>query len=110
MASPDGSWNISAKDLEGIIKTPMLPSLIDDIIDAEHRHIEEGIRRALGLWVSELEPQLMFLMGKTRPFGITARGHNVAYVRIDWDKNLYLTGEAIRFPIRRVFPAESLEF
>ena len=76
-----------------------LPSFYEQALAAERRYLDEGIRRALCLWVSELEPELMFRVGETRPFGVTAKGHGVPYIDIGWDPNFYLNGEPIRYPV-----------
>jgi hypothetical protein len=93
--------------MEAAISMPM-PSLRDDlyskILAAERAYLDEGIRRALSLWVSELEPELMFRPGQTRPFGLTAKGHWTPYISIKWDENFYLTGEPRRYPIERSLP------
>jgi hypothetical protein len=74
-------------------------SFFEQVVKAEREYLEEGIRRALGLWVSELEPELMYRVGKTRPFGVTAKGHGTPYISIGWDENFYLTGESRRYPV-----------
>lgn len=102
MALPNGNWIISKEDLEAAITTPMpsiRESFMEQAIRAERAYLEEGIRRALGLWVSELEPELMYRTGKTRPFGVTAKGRGTPYISIGWDENFYLTGESQRYPI-----------
>lgn len=100
-------WSISKEDLAAVIATPM-PSLQEDfyakIVDAERSYVDEGVKRALSLWASELEPELMFRGMETRPFGVTAKGHGTPYIRIKWDPNFYLTGEPRRFPVERVRP------
>lgn len=105
MALQSGLWTISKEDLEEAIAMPM-PSLKYDIyskiVAAERSYVEEGVKRALCLWVSELEPELMFRQMETRPFGVTAKGHGTPYISIKWDKDFYLTGESIRYPIDRV--------
>ncbi len=105
MALPiDGIWSISKEDLESALATPfpLSSSFFDQMVSAERRYIDEGVRRALSLWVSELEPELMFPMGETRPFGLTAKGHGTPYIEIKWDENFYLTGDPIRYPVRRI--------
>ena len=107
MAMPTGSWTISKEDLEAVMTAPMpsiRDSLLDQIMRAERAYMDEGVKRALSLWVSELEPELMFRMGETRPFGMTAKGHGKAYISIKWDENFYLTGESRRYPIERRLP------
>lgn len=79
-------------------------SFLDRAIEAERAYLDEGIKRALSLWVSELEPELMFRVGQTRPFGLTAKGHGTPYISIKWDENFYLTGESRRYPIERRIP------
>ena len=95
-------WSISKEDLELAMRTPM-PSIRDQffkqMVSAERRYVEEGVKRALGLWVSELEPELMFRYGEARPFGITARGHGTPYIEINWDPNFHPLGESIRYPV-----------
>lgn len=102
MALQTGPWAISKEDLEAILATPM-PSIRDDfyskVVAAERAYLEEGVKRALGLWVSELEPELMFRYNETRPFGVTAKGHGTPYISIKWDENFYLTGEPRRYPV-----------
>lgn len=104
MALPNGSWMISKEDWEAGLSIPaiFIPALYEQGLRAESRYLDEGIRRALGLWVSELEPELMFHMGQTRPFGVTAKGHGTPYIEIKWDENFYPTGDPIRYPIRRL--------
>lgn len=102
MAISQSPWLISKEDLEAAIALPaVLPSFYERVVKAERAYIEEGVRRALSLWVSELEPELMFRIGETRPFGLTAKGHGTPYIDIKWDRNFYLTGESIRYPIER---------
>ncbi len=96
MSLPQGPYTISKEDLEAAIAAPPLPSFYDQMVSAERRHVEKGVRCALSLWVSELEPELMFRTGQTRPFGVTAKGHRTPYVEIKWDDNFYLTGDPIR--------------
>lgn len=100
MAISQTPWLISKEDLEAAINAPPLPSFFDEMVRVERRHLEEGIRRALGLWVSELEPELMFRVGEFRPFGVTAKGHGTPYIEIKWDDNFYLNGDPIRYPVR----------
>lgn len=100
MALPTGPWSISKEDLEAAFAMPpLLTSFYDQMVSAEQKYLEEGIRRALGLWVSELEPSLMYRQGSTRPFGVTAVGHRTPYIEIKWDENFYLSGEPIRYPV-----------
>ena len=96
-------WKVTAEDIEAILNEPPIitPAFLDQTISAEAKYLDEGIRRALGLWASELEPELMYLHGQTRPFGITAKGHRTPYIEIKWDDNFYLTGEPQRYSIRR---------
>lgn len=107
MAIIQSPWQISKEDLEAAMATPMpsiRESFLEQCIAAEARYMDEGVRRALSLWVSELEPELMFRTGQTRPFGLTAKGHGTPYIDIKWDNNFYLTGESIRYPIGRRHP------
>jgi hypothetical protein len=99
--STQTSWTISKEDWEAALSRPstFLSSFYEQAVAAEQRYLDEGIRRALGLWVSELEPELMFTMGQTRPFGVTAKGHGVPYIEIRWDENYYPTSDPIRYPI-----------
>lgn len=101
MAIPS-QWNLSPDDIETILKTPisLRDSFLDKVMAAEARHVEDGIRHALGLWVSELEPVLMYRMGKTRPYGVTAKGHNEAYIDIEWDDSFYVSGRPKTYPVR----------
>lgn len=101
MAIPS-QWNLSSDDIETILKTPisLRDSFLDKVMAAEARHVEDGIRHALGLWVSELEPVLMYRMGKTRPYGVTAKGHNEAYIDIEWDDSFYVSGRPKTYPVR----------
>ena len=102
MAFPLPDWNPSRADIEAILNTPL--SLKDTFLDkvkaAETKHVEDGIRHALGLWVSELEPVLMYRMGRTRPYGVTAKGHNEAYIDIEWDDNFYVSNKPKTYPVR----------
>ena len=102
MALPLPDWNPSRADIEAILNTPL--SLKDTFLDkvkaAETKHVEDGIRHALGLWVSELEPVLMYRMGRTRPYGVTAKGHNEAYIDIEWDDNFYVSNKPKTYPVR----------
>ena len=101
MAVPQTPWKISKKEMERLLTAPpMWTSLTDNIFEAERKYIEEGIRRALGFWVSELEPELMYRMGKSRPFAVTAKGHGTPYIEFEWDENFYLTGKPETYPIR----------
>ena len=103
MALPQVPWTISKEDLEAAITAPPLTStFFEQAVKAERRYVEEGVRCALGLWVSELEPELMFRVGEPRPFGLTAKGHGTPYIEIKWDESFYLTGEPIRYPVRRL--------
>jgi hypothetical protein len=100
MAVPQMPWTISKEDIEAVISMPpILNQFYDQMVNVERKYLEEGIRRALGLWVSELEPSLMYRVGQTRPFGVTAVGHWTPYIEIKWDDNFYLTGEPIRYPV-----------
>ncbi len=107
MAIMQSPWTISKEDLEAAMALPMpsiRESFLEQCIAAERAYLDEGIKRALSLWVSELEPELMFRTGQTRPFGLTAKGHGTPYISIKWDENFYLTGEPRRFPIERRLP------
>ena len=101
MALPQGQWTISKEDLDAsFVKMPSFMSqFYDQALTAERKYLDEGIRRALGLWVSELEPSLMFRTGHPRPFGVTAKGHYTPYIEIKWDEKCYLTGDPIRYPV-----------
>lgn len=104
MALQTGRWSISKEDLEAAIAAPppsIRESFFEQMVKAERAHMDDGVRRALSLWVSELEPELMFRTGRTRPFGLTAKGHGTPYITIKWDDNFYLTGDPIRYPIER---------
>lgn len=80
-------WTVSLEDLEALFKAPSLTAqLYDRAVTAERLYLDNGIRQALGMWVSELEPELMFRVGEHRPFGITARGHGTPYVVLRWDE------------------------
>lgn len=102
MALPSPSWHPSMADVELILKTPWLlkDTFIDKALAAEAKHVQDGIRHALGLWVSELEPVLMYRTGRTRPYGVTAAGHNEAYISIEWDDNFYVSGKPNTYPVR----------
>jgi hypothetical protein len=102
MALPTPSWNPSSADIEAILKTPLSlkDSFLDKVMAAEAKHVEDGIRHALGLWVSELEPVLMYRVGKTRPYGVTAKGHNESYIDIEWDDNFYISNRPETYPVR----------
>jgi hypothetical protein len=104
MALQNTPWTISKEHLEAALRTPM-PSIKDQFYDrmvaAERSYVEKGVRLALGLWVSELEPELMFRQGSPRPFGLTAKGHGTPYISIKWDPNFYLTGEPQRIYVGR---------
>ncbi len=92
MALITAPWQISKEDMDRMLAQPMpsiRDSFITQLIEAERRYLDEGIRRALGLWVSELEPELMYRSGHTRPFGITARGHLTPYIWIKWDETYH---------------------
>lgn len=107
MALQHALWTISRENIGKALVSPapsIRESFIEKAIEAERRYLDEGIRRALGLWASELEPELMFNAGKTRPFGITAKGHSTPYILIKWDDNFYLTGESRRFPVSYAAP------
>lgn len=95
MATPQTPWKINQEEIDKILATPPLwTSLTDKIFAAERDYIEEGIRRALGFWVSELEPELMYRMGKSRPFGVTAKGHRTPYIEFEWGRQLLSDGQA----------------
>lgn len=101
MATPQTPWKINQEEIDKILSTPLLlPSFADKVFATECEYIEEGIRRALGFWVSELEPELMFRLGKSRPYGVTAKGHRTPYIEFEWDDNFYLTGKPETYPIR----------
>ena len=101
MATPQSPWMISSDEMQRLLSAPlMLESFADKIFKAERDYIEEGIRRALGFWVSELEPELMFRMGRSRPYAVTAKGHRTPYIEFEWDDNFYLTGKPETYPIR----------
>lgn len=101
MALPQTPWTISGAEIEQLLSTPPLwTSFVDKVLEAERDCIEEGIRLALGFWVSELEPELMFRMGKSRPYAVTAKGHGTPYIEFEWDDNFYLTGKPETYPIR----------
>lgn len=102
MATPSHTWDLSPADIEAILKTPVLlkDSFLDKVAAAESKHVETGIRHALGLWVSELEPVLMYRMGRTRPYGVTAKGHNEAYIDIEWDDSFYISDKPKTYPVR----------
>ncbi|MCK1536854.1 MULTISPECIES: hypothetical protein [unclassified Bradyrhizobium] len=104
MALPQGPWSISKEDLEAAINAPPMPSFYDAVVRSHLHDLNEGVRRALCLWVSELEPELMFRVGQSRPFGVTAKGHCTPYIEIKWDDNFYLTGEPIRHQVSRSRP------
>lgn len=89
MALSQTSWSASKKDLEASFSLLPRISFIDEMVRAERNYVEDGVRRALGFWVSELEPQLMFRVGETRPFGVTAKGHGTPYIEIKWDENFH---------------------
>lgn len=102
MATPSSPWNISTAEIEAILKTPLSlkDSFLDKVMAAEAKHVNDGVRHALGLWVSELEPVLLHRMGKTRPYGVTAKGHNKAYIEIEWDDNFYVSDRPETYPVR----------
>ena len=101
MTLPQTPWTISKEDIEAAMKMPpILASFYDQVVKAEARYLDAGIRKALGLWVSELEPELMYHVSKTRPFGLTAKGHGTPYIRFEWDENFYLSGQPETYPIR----------
>jgi hypothetical protein len=105
MALPTPEWSFdkwSESELNAVLNTP-LPlhtSLLSKVAEAEAQHIETGIRNALGLWVSELEPVLMYHVSGTRPYGVTSKGHNDAYISIEWDDNFYLSDRPATYPVR----------
>jgi hypothetical protein len=104
MALQASPWLMSQKDIDAVLSTPMqsiTQQYFNAMVEAERAYLDEGLRRALGLWVSELEPEFMYRAGSTRPFGLTAKGHGTPYIEIKWDDNFYLTGDSIRYPISR---------
>lgn len=103
MATPQSPWTIRSEDLAALLDIAPMPSLSETIAKAEREYIDEGVRRALQLWVSELEPQLMFRVGDRMPFALTAKGHDTPYINIKWDSNFYLTGEPRRYYIGATF-------
>lgn len=102
MALPPPNWTLSKDEIEAILSTPqsLKDSFLDKVMKAEAEHVEAGIRHALGRWVSELEPVMMYRAGRTRPYGVTAKGHNEAYIDIEWDDNFYVNDRPATYPVR----------
>ncbi|WP_439392588.1 hypothetical protein ACRQ5Q_24510 [Bradyrhizobium sp. PMVTL-01] len=102
MALPPPDWTLSRDEIDAIMSTPLSlkDSFLDKVMAAEAQHVEAGIRHALGRWVSELEPVLMYRAGRTRPYGVTAKGHNEAYIDIEWDENFYVRDRPATYPVR----------
>lgn len=77
--------DIDPELLKRALKTPYIPALnFGKVMAAERATIELGLRIALSLWVSELEPVVMFRGHDPKPYGLTASGHNTPYVLINW--------------------------
>lgn len=87
---------MSAEEFQALLKMPPMPSFAEEMARIARRSIDDVVRQALSLWVSELEPELMFSMGEPRPFGVTAKGHGTPYIVIKWGDKFYMTGEPIR--------------
>lgn len=78
------SQHFTVNEADMLAVTSVLEEITDIARIVVGRAIDSCLREALGQWVSELDPVLVFAHGSPLPVGLTAPGHTKVYVRIVW--------------------------